>query len=74
MAVAASVKEIKEKYQPFSISARWDVETHLWKVSAQKHERGDVHELAVDAKLSTAFREAAAKPVGDSWTADEGEK
>jgi hypothetical protein len=72
MAVAASIKQIKEKYQQFSLDAHWDVETRLWKVSAQKHERGDVHELAVDAKLSTAFREAAAAPVGKSWIADEG--
>jgi hypothetical protein len=70
MSVKESVKTIRSKYVPFTITAHWDVESNHWEVSAQKHEDGDTHFLATGLTLPAALEAAADREVGDSWRAD----
>jgi hypothetical protein len=72
MKVRESIKAIREKFEPFTITAHWNVESNHWHVDAQKHEGGDTHELATALTLPQALEAAAVRKVGKSWQADKG--
>ena len=72
MSIKSYIKQVRAKFNPFTITAHWDVESMQWVISAQKHENGDEHALAADRALGGAFKKAAARKIGRSWLEDDG--